>query len=230
MKKVAIVTGAKGGIGSEVVLKFWDMGIKVIMLDKVLGHDLTDIEQTSKLIDDIIFFEGRIDILVNCIGINIRKPIDQYLEEDWNKIMDTNLKSIFFLTNKVAKVMKKQKHGKIVNVSSIQANTCFDANGKFSLLPYGVSKAGLVLMTKSFALELARYNITVNAVLPAFVDTELVRVLKENKKYNKYILSKTPMKRFAKPSEIADAIVFLSTDQSSYITGHSLLVDGGWSI
>ena len=172
----------------------------------------------------------KIDILVNCLGMNIRKKIEDYSEEDWDKVLDVNLKSVFFMTQKVSEKMKTHSYGKIINISSMMGTLAWSGKGRFSLAPYSASKAGLISLTRSFALSLASYKITVNAICPAFVDTPLVAPLKKDSEIYNDIVSKTPIGRFANTSEISSPVLFLASDMSSYITGHALLVDGGWTI
>jgi NAD(P)-dependent dehydrogenase (short-subunit alcohol dehydrogenase family) len=125
--------------------------------------------------------------------------------------------------------MKVHSYGKIINISSIMGTLAWSGKGHFSLAPYSASKAGLISLTKSFALPLASYNITVNAICPAFVDTPLVAPLKNDPDIYNDIVSRTPMGRFANCSEISAPALFLASDMSSFITGHALLVDGGWT-
>jgi len=244
-EKVVMIAGAAGGIGLEISKLFSDLGAKLILIDKrgfknireqdynfpiIFNIDLTNGENIAKSVKEVKKKFGRIDILINCIGVNVRKKIDEYTNEEWDWMLTVNLRTIFNLTNKVTNIMKKNNYGRIINLSSIQAVTCWNGMGRFSLAPYGASKSALVSLTKSFALDLAKFNITVNAVLPAFVDTPLIKNLKEDKELYKDILMRTPIGRLATPLEVANAVVFLAAAESSYITGHALLVDGGWTI
>ena len=248
--KVVVLTGAAGGIGLAIGQSFAKLGAKMALVDydknfktnvsrniKGVKHeplcliaDITKETEIKDLVRKIIQKWGRIDVLVNCAGVNVRKKLDDYSGEDWDSILAVNLKAAFQLSQRVSGVMKKQKYGKIINIASIQAHTCWNGKGKFSLAPYCASKAGLVSITKAFALDLAPYNITVNAICPAFVDTKLVRNLKEIKILYEDSISRTPLGRFASTSEIAGPAIFLATDASSFVTGHSLMVDGGWLI
>lgn len=248
--KIAIITGAGGGIGFDLAKTFAKLGAKVVMVDAkaqdsettksafsgakhqplIITADLTKLEEIERAIALTEAQWHRTDILINCLGVNIRKPIETYTPEEWDKILDVNLKSVFFMTQKVSERMKLNAYGKIVNISSMMGIITWDGAGKFSLAPYSASKAGLISITKSFALALAPYNITVNAVCPGFVDTPLVAAVKNDPVLFDDIISRTPLKRFAATSEIVAPVLFLSTEASSYITGHSLLVDGGWNV
>jgi NAD(P)-dependent dehydrogenase (short-subunit alcohol dehydrogenase family) len=248
--KIAIITGATGGIGFDLAKTFANLGAKVVMVDAkeqdletiksafagakhqplIITADLTKLEEIERSIALTEAQWHRTDILINCLGVNIRKPIENYTPEEWDKILDVNLKSVFFMTQKVSERMKINASGKIVNISSMMGIITWSGTGKFSLAPYSASKAGLISLTKSFALALAPHNITVNAVCPGFVDTPLVAAVKNDPVLFENIISRTPLGRFANTSEIVAPVLFLSTEASSYITGHALLVDGGWNV
>jgi NAD(P)-dependent dehydrogenase (short-subunit alcohol dehydrogenase family) len=248
--QVTIITGAAGGIGFDLAKTFAQLGAKVVAIDAkeqdsetvksafagakyqplIITADLTQLEEIERAIALTEAQWHRADILINCLGVNTRKPIEDYTPEEWDKILDVNLKSVFFMTQKVSERMKINASGKIVNISSMMGIITWDGAGKFSLAPYSASKAGLISLTKSFALALARYNITVNAVCPGFVDTPLVAAVKNDPILFEDIISRTPLGRFANTSEIVAPVLFLSTAASSYITGHALLVDGGWNV
>ncbi|MBT3393567.1 MAG: SDR family oxidoreductase [Waddliaceae bacterium] len=249
-EKVAIVTGAAGGIGLEIAKAFASEGVKLVAVDisedlkdiikdnvkeysfepLIIKADLTNNTEVEKIIADTVANFGTIDILVNSAGVNVRKKLDEYTQEDLDYIIDLNVKAIFNISNKAAAVMKERSYGKIINFSSTQGITCWNGNGRFSLAPYCASKAALIAMTKAFALDLAKHNITVNAICPAFVDTPLVRPVKDDAELYEDIISRTPLGRFAAASELIGPTMFLSSDASSFVTGHALLVDGGWTI
>ncbi|MBT4444972.1 MAG: SDR family oxidoreductase [Waddliaceae bacterium] len=249
-EKVAIVTGAAGGIGLEIAKAFASEGVKLVAVDisedlkdiikdnvkeysfepLIIKADLTNNTEEEKIIADTVANFGTIDILVNSAGVNVRKKLDEYTQEDLDYIIDLNVKAIFNISNKAAAVMKERSYGKIINFSSTQGITCWNGNGRFSLAPYCASKAALIAMTKAFALDLAKHNITVNAICPAFVDTPLVRPVKDDAELYEDIISRTPLGRFAAASELIGPTMFLSSDASSFVTGHALLVDGGWTI
>ena len=248
--KVVMLTGASGGIGSAIAESFAKLGAKLSLVGRserikkmvpkiikkpkfkplVLTADLSKKDDIERIVRETEDKFGKIEVLINCAGVNIRKKIDQYTSEEWDWILNVNLKSIFILTNKVAKVMKRWKYGKIVNMSSINGVVCWGGAGKFSLAPYCASKTALISLTKSFALDLAPYNITVNAICPAVVNGKWASSLKNDPVLYEDIISRTPLKRLLKSSELVGPVLFLSTDTSSYVTGHALLVDGGWTI
>lgn len=244
--KVAFVTGASGGIGGAVASSFFDQGVKLMLLgrsdtlDNVLPDAGEQVLRAKGDINDDAYLDeairatterwGRIDILVNSAGMNIRRKIDGYTSDEWDAILDTNLKSIFSVSNKVAAVMKEQRSGKIINVSSIQGVICWDGMGTFSLAPYCASKAALISLTKSFALALASYSINVNAVCPGVVNGKWAENLKNDPALYKDILSRTPLHRLIEHSDLTGPITLLASDEGNGITGHALMVDGGWTI
>lgn len=248
--KVVIITGASGGIGAALTESFGKLGAKMSLVSRTgdfkefivrhrdnfrheplaLKADLVKEEDLDEIVKETKDKWGRIDVLINCAGVNIRKEMDEYTSEEWDKILDINLKSVFLLTNKVAHVMKKHSYGKIINISSIQGVICWGMPGKFVLGPYCASKAGLISLTKSFAQALAPYNINVNAICPAVIDGKWAKDIKEDPVIYEDMLRRIPLKRLAKNSDIVGPALFLASDDSSYVTGHSLMVDGGWTI
>lgn len=248
--RVVVITGAAGGIGSAIARRFIAEGANVALVDaseKLLSLfkvneeeaegnlllfqvDLLEDGSNEKIISDSLSKWGRIDILVNAIGVNVRKKLNDYTDQDLDWIYNINVKSIFRLSNSVATVMKPQNYGKIINISSIQGATCWNGKGTFSLAPYCASKSAVIAMTKAFALDLAPYQINVNAICPAFVDTELVKPVRDDKHLYDDIISRTPLGRFADPKEIVGPVLFLASNESSFVTGHALMVDGGWTI
>ncbi len=247
--KVVIITGSAGGVGGEIARFFGRRGAGLVLVDRktpdektvkefnagftisphFIEADLLSESDRDRIVSEAMDRHGRIDALINNAGVNVRKALADYTSDEWDMILDVNLKSIFFLSNRVAQIMKEQRYGKIVNISSIQGVVSWAGAGRFSIAPYGASKSGLISITRYFALDLAEYNITVNAVCPGFVETPLVQNLKDDRELYEDIISRTPMKRFAKTSEIASSVMFLCSDASAYITGHALLVDGGWT-
>jgi len=247
--KVVMITGATGGIGFAIARYFAGLGAKLALTGRsenlkmiarrikkpefaplLLRADLSNEGDIEKIVRKTESEWGRIDVLINCAGVNVRKKIDEYTSEEWDRILNVNLKAVFILTNEVAAVMKKRSYGKIINVSSIQGVICWAPGGKFSLAPYCASKAALISLTKSFALALAAYNITVNAICPAVVDGKWAKNLKDDPVLYQDIISRTPLKRLAKNGDLLGPALFLATEASSYVTGHALLVDGGWTI
>ncbi|HLG30128.1 MAG TPA: 3-oxoacyl-[acyl-carrier-protein] reductase [Candidatus Brocadiales bacterium] len=238
--KVAIVTGASSGIGKETVLVLASAGAKVIAIARrielaeetasqarakgveALAYraDVTDFPKVNQVFEDVFNKFGRIDILINNAGLARDNLILRMTEDEWDQVLDTNLKGIFFTTKIVARYMIKQRAGKIVNVSSVSGIT-----GNRGQCNYAASKAGIIGLTKSAAKELAPRGITVNAVAPGFITTEMTDTL------NEYIkdaaLKAIPLSRFGSPSDVAKGILFLASPDADYITGHVLQIDGG---
>ncbi len=239
--KIAIVTGASRGIGRATAIALAKEGCKVVVnyyasKDKALEVekeikkysdcicvkcDVADSKQVYEMVSQTIKKFGCIDILVNNAGLIIQGNWNKLSEKDWQRMIDVNLKGKFNCIRAVAPYMMKQKSGRIINLT-----TTFAFTGAAPVVAYTTAKAGVVNLTKSFAKELAPYNITVNAVAPAVVDTDMTKSAGE--KLIKQFIKETPLKRLGKPEEIAEAIVFLT--KSDFITGHVLVVDGGFSL
>jgi NAD(P)-dependent dehydrogenase (short-subunit alcohol dehydrogenase family) len=247
-KSVVVVTGAAGGIGLQTAKAFMGRGARVVLLDRAdsvadivmpgaddatvlrLQVDVCDSEQLQEAIARTVREFGRVDIVVNAHGVNRRKRIEEYTREDWDAILDVNLKSVNEIIRLVTPQMRTQKYGRIVNLASIQAAVCWNGLGRFSLAPYCASKAGLVALTKAYALELAAHGVTVNAICPGFVDTPLVAPLRDDAELYQDIVARTPVGRFARIDEIVAPILFLTSREASYVTGQAIFVDGGWTI
>ena len=181
-----------------------------------LGADLGDavVEAVAKAF-------GRIDILVNNAGINRPQPAEDVTEDNWDQVMNTNLKGLFFCAQAVGRVMISQKKGKIINISS-DAGTV----GIPGRAAYCASKGGVNLVTKVLAIEWAQHHINVNAIAPAFIETPLTEPMLKDPAFNKYVLENTPLGRVGKPKDVSSAAVFLAAKASDYMTGHILLIDG----
>ena len=238
--KVAIVTGASSGIGKETALVLAAAGAKVVAIARRIElaeetasqarakgaealaclADVTDFPQITQVFEDVSKKFGRIDILVNNAGLTRDNLILRMTEEEWDQVLDTNLKGMFFTTKIVARYMIKQKAGKIINVSSTSGIT-----GNRGQCNYSASKAGIIGLTKSTARELAPRGITVNAVAPGFITTEMTDKLRGDIK--DAALKVIPLNKFGSPSDIAKGILFLASPDADYITGHVLQIDGG---
>lgn len=240
--RVAIVTGAARGIGKAVALAFVREGAKVALVDlegerlKTLQEEIrkkggqalavqcdvskaSEVEQTIEQVQRIF---GRIDILVNNAGIIRRGTIETVTEQDWDRVMEVNLKGPFNCGKAVAGIMKRQGYGKIVNVSSIAAKM-----GDITSAPgYGPSKAGLDALTKTLARQLAPYGVNVNGVAPHAIETEMSAEWSPEKR--KAIVDAIPLKRLGKPEEVAEAVLFLASDSAAFITGEIIDVNGGF--
>lgn len=197
--------------------------MKSTLTQKNIKHhkcDVADIKAVAELVDAIVKEFGKIDVLVNNAGITKDGLLMRMSEEDWDAVIDTNLKGVFNFTKAVSRPMMGKKSGKIVNITSISG-----VMGNAGQANYSASKAGVIGFTKAVAKELASRNINVNAIAPGFIETEMTDKLSEDVKKN--YLASIPMKRFASTNEVANVVKFLASDDASYITGQTLCVDGG---
>jgi 3-oxoacyl-[acyl-carrier protein] reductase len=236
--RVAIITGAFGGIGKTLALKFGEQGASLVMWDVFIDEEFekelnnkginfissklditlqTDVERGLK---QVLERWGRVDILINNAGITRDGLILKMSEKDWDDVLNVNLKGAFICSKIVGRAMFSKKSGRIVNVASIigQIGNTGQAN-------YSASKGGIISLTKTCAKEFSRFGVNVNAVAPGYIVTRMTEKLPENIKEK--MLDMIPLRRFGKPEEVADAILFLSSDAASYITGQVLRIDGG---
>ena len=240
--RVAIVTGGARGIGKAIALRFFREGAKVALVDVeeqrlgilqeeiqkqggqalVLPCDVSDAMEVNKMVAQVQRVFGRIDILINNAGIIRRGTIETVTEEDWDRVIEVNLKGTFNCCKAVAGIMKHQGYGKIVNVSSIAGKM-----GDITSAPgYGPSKAGMDALTKTLARQLAQYGINVNSVAPHAIETEMSAEWSPEKR--KAIIDAIPLKRLGKPEDVAEAVLFLASDAAAFITGEILDVNGGF--
>jgi 3-oxoacyl-(acyl-carrier-protein) reductase len=240
--KVALITGGGSGIGEATVLKFSEEGAKVVIND-VNKEDANNVAKKAKakgsevlvciadvckksdvenMIKQIIDKFGRLDILVNNAGINRDSFVKKMSEEQWDKVIDINLKGTFLCAQAALVPMTEQKSGRIINTASI------GALGNIGQANYAASKAGVIGLTKTLALEGARYNINVNCVSPGATNTAMTAGIPPE--IAQKVKEKIPLGRFAEPKEIAEMHLFLASDESSYITGQVIFVDGGISV
>ena len=244
--KVAMVTGAGRGIGRALAEGLAYFGCNLVAIDKDLENqqdvinaiekmdkeclflhaDLSDCHAISRVVDEAASHFGKIDILVNNAGLNIRRPALDYTEEEWDLIVDTDLKGVFFVTQSVGKIMVRRGEGKIINIAS--AMGLVGSPSYQTVVPYCASKGGVVQLTKAFALEWAKYNIYVNAIAPGYVKTAIVQPILDDKEKYDMVLNFIPLKRFSDPEELVGPAVFLASAASNYMTGHILCADGGW--
>ena len=242
--KVAIVTGSGQGIGRGIALALAKEGAKIVVIDitdriydvvkeimnlgtqaLAMKTDVSSAEQTGEMVKITVEKFGRIDILVNNAGIFPFKPLVEMTESDWDKVLNVNLKGVFNCTRAVAPHMINQKSGKIINIASIAGVVV----GFAALTHYSASKGGIIGFTKSVALELAPFGINVNTIAPGSIETPGAR-MDMNDKSVKQFLQAIPLKRIGQPEDVANAVLFLASDESSYITGQCLVVDGGYTI
>jgi 3-oxoacyl-[acyl-carrier protein] reductase len=238
---VAIVTGGARGIGNAIALTFLREGAKVAIIDSdkerlemlkkeirkeskevmVIPCDITKSAEVRTMVNRVRNTFGRIDILVNNAGIIRRGTIETVTEQDWDHVIEVNLKGTFNCCKAVVETMKSQRYGKIVNISSIAGKM-----GDITSAPgYGPSKAGIDALTKTLARQLAPYGINVNAVSPHAIETEMSAQWSEEKR--REIIDSIPLGRLGKPEDVANAVLFLASDEASFITGEILDVNGG---
>jgi NAD(P)-dependent dehydrogenase (short-subunit alcohol dehydrogenase family) len=241
----AIVTGAGRGIGKVLALTLAEAGCDVALFGlhkenlaevaasiKKLGRksvvipgDVSSKDDVERAFSIIKLEFGRLDICVNNAGISMQKPVEEMAEEDWNKIIDINMKGVFFCSQEAAHVMIPQKSGSIINIGSISARI---VNVPQPQAIYNTSKAGVIMLTQTMAVEWAPHGIRVNAISPGYMKTEMV--LSSMSHLFPTWEGLTPMKRLGKPEELRGALLYLASDAASYTTGHDLVIDGGYTI
>ena len=242
--RVALIVGGSGGLGEAMGLAFAGAGAGVAILGRRLDKceavareveslgaqalavdaDATQFIELEQAVRKVVDKWGRLDILVHSAGTVHIEPTVGYPEEEYDRVMDINCKSVFLSCKAAAPVMLKQKYGRIIAVSSVRG-----FQGRAGDPSYPASKAGVNLMVKSFALEWAKEGITVNAIAPTFVRTELNTWQLDDPKFSAWVLSRIPMGRTGQPEDLMGAALFLASDASSFVTGHVLMVDGGWT-
>ena len=236
MKKNALITGATGGIGLAIVKvlskkfnlilvarnekKLDEISSKNNSILKCMKCDLSDVNEIKVLTDKIIKDKINVDILVNNAGINNDSLFLRMNSDKWEDVIKTNLTSNFHLTNQISKLMIKQRWGRIINITSVVGHT-----GNLGQANYSASKAGIIGMSKSIALELAKRNITVNCISPGFIESNMTDLLSENQKES--ILKKIPLESIGSPYDVAYCVNFLASEESRYITGETIHVNGG---
>jgi 3-oxoacyl-[acyl-carrier protein] reductase len=236
MKKNALITGATGGIGLAIVevlskkfnlilvarneKKLDEISSKNSSVLKCMKCDLSDVNEIKVLTEKIIKDKINVDILVNNAGINNDSLFLRMNSDKWEDVIKTNLTSNFHLTNQISKLMIKQRWGRIINITSVVGHT-----GNLGQANYSASKAGVIGMSKSIALELAKRNITVNCVSPGFIESNMTDLLSENQKES--ILKKIPLESIGSPYDVAYCVNFLASEESRYITGETIHVNGG---
>ena len=235
--KNIIVTGASGGIGNSIVKKLCELGANILASGtklekleklksenkniKILKFDISEIEKIDQFIEDASSeLGGNLDCLINNAGITQDNLAIRMSVEEWKKVIDINLTSTFLMSKSAIKKMLKNKSGKIINITSVVGHT-----GNLGQANYTASKAGIIAMSKSLAIEYAKKNININCISPGFIKTAMTDKIDE--KFKEIIISKIPSARLGEPEDIANAVLFLASDQSNYINGETLHVNGG---
>jgi 2-dehydro-3-deoxy-D-gluconate 5-dehydrogenase len=240
--KVAIVTGSSRGLGQAMAVGLAEAGAEIALVDildmsdskkqiEKLGRqciaitaDLSKKECVDEIVSTTVRQLGGIDILFNNAGIIRRAPFTEFTEKDWDDVIGINLRSVFFLSQAVVKVMIEQgRGGKIINIASV-----LSFQGGILVPSYTASKSGVMGLTRLMACELAKYKININAIAPGYMATENTKALRENQERNQAILSRIPAGRWGKPEDLKGIAVFLASAASDYMNGYTVAVDGGW--
>jgi 2-dehydro-3-deoxy-D-gluconate 5-dehydrogenase len=241
--KVAVVTGGNRGLGRVMALALADAGADIVIVGRdkdrnnqvvseivekgrkslSLMTDLRDVSAIGQMVSEVVERFGKLDIFINNAGVSHTERALEVSEDAWDKVMDLNVKSLFFCCQAAGRVMKEQGYGKIINLASVAGTV-----GDVGIAPYTASKAAVINLTRSLALEWARYGIQVNAIGPAYIETDMNSEELANPKVRGKIVGKTPMQRLGEPEELAGTVLLLASDASSYITGQTIYVDGGW--
>ena len=242
--KTVVITGSSKGIGKNIALTFAKLEANVVIsgrdeatLSSVLKEmhkynpnciavagDLSDISEVRNLIEKAVSQFGTIDVLVNNAGVNIAKPAMEVTEEDWDAVLDLNLKTAFFASQAAAKYMLKQSNGRIINIASQMAFV-----GYVKRAAYCASKGGLVQLTKALAVEWAQQGIHVNAVAPTFIETELTEKMFKDEAFKKDVDSRILLDGISQPEDISGAVLYLASNLANFVTGETIKVDGGWT-
>jgi NAD(P)-dependent dehydrogenase (short-subunit alcohol dehydrogenase family) len=241
--KAALVTGGGSGLGRAICIGFAQAGARVSVADlsldgaletvRLLSHpsasgfpqqlDVTRKEQVENAIAKVVDQWGAIDVLVNCAGRAIRGTALDYKEEDWNTIIDVNLKGTFLCCQAAGRSMSARRSGKMINFASIGGFIAYPGS-----IAYLASKGGVIQLTRGFAIEMAPYNVQVNAIAPSLFDTPMVAGTRSDSESQRYFMDRTPAGRKGMPEEIVGGAIFLAADCSNMVTGHTLAIDGGF--
>jgi gluconate 5-dehydrogenase len=240
--KTALITGSSKGIGKALAKALAQAGAQVVLNgrdEKVLqatydefktlglkvqmsAFDVTDENAVNSAVDSFEKNHGAIDILVNNSGIQIRSPLENYATADWNKLMATNLSSVFFVSRAVVQHMIPRKTGKIINVVSVNAE-----HARYSIAPYSASKGAIKMLTKGMCVDWAKHGIQINGLGPGYFETEMTAPLVADKDFTAWVEKRVPTGRWGKVEELGGAAVFLASSASNFVNGHTLYVDGG---
>ena len=241
--RVALVTGGGRGIGEGICMGFAKAGADLVVAARsadeinrvaaaaqALGRraiavetDVGNLDSLDRLFEAVQGEYGRLDILVNCAGVNVRKPALEVLPEDWDRVHNINLRGMFFACQHALRMMDGGEYGRIINIASLA--TFIGIN---PLTVYSASKGGVGQLTKALAIEFATQPITVNAIAPGYIHTEMTKPVFEHPERGPWVMSRIPARRWGWPRDIAGAAVFLASPAAAYVTGQVLAVDGGW--
>jgi 2-dehydro-3-deoxy-D-gluconate 5-dehydrogenase len=242
-KRVAVVTGGSRGLGEEMALGLSEAGADLVITGRrretlqtaaerlrasgrecltVVG-DQSVSGEAQRIVEEVLEWKGRLDILINNAGTIARGPALDVKEEEWDRVMGLNVNGAFFMAQAAGHVMVKQRSGKIINIGSM--NTVVSAK---NIIPYTVSKGGIGQMTKALAVEWGQYNVQVNCILPGYYETDLTTALRNDPERYAYFRSRIPLGRWGVPNDLKGAVVFLASAASDYVTGINLPVDGGY--
>ncbi|WLR61621.1 SDR family oxidoreductase [Guptibacillus hwajinpoensis] len=240
--KVAAITGATRGIGKSMVVALAEAGADIALLQRnpeqldikneietlgrkcvIIPCDLEDQDQVKEAIPNVINQFGRIDILINNAGIQRRSPSVDFLESDWDAVIDINLKAVWLLCQEAGRYMVSEGHGKIVNLASL-----LSFQGGVTVPAYAAAKGGVAQLTKALSNEWAKHNVNVNAIVPGYIATDMNTAILEDANRNSQILDRIPAERWGDPEDFKGTILYLTSAASDYVHGHLLAVDGGW--
>lgn len=240
--QVAVITGATKGLGQAMALALAEAGADIALIQRSAGDtatkesveavgrrceiilcDLAEMEQVKQVMDQVDRLFGRVDILVNNGGIQRRSPADTFEEADWDDVLDVNLKTVFLLCQQAGRRMIAQRRGKIINIASL-----LSFQGGMRVPAYAAAKGGVAQLTKALANEWAAHGITVNAIAPGYMATEMNEALLKDETRNRQILERIPAGRWGSAEDLRGSVVFLASRASDYVNGHVLVVDGGW--
>ena len=244
--RVAVITGASSGLGKQMTEAFADAGANLVLLARRIERleelknnlekkgikvlpvkcDVTsteDIDNAAKLAEDTF---GKVDILVNCAGSSKDAGVLEMTDEEWDFTIATDLTSVFKVTRAFGNIMKKNNYGRVINIASMYGLV---GNSEIPTIAYHSSKGGVVNFTRAAAAELAKYNITVNCICPGYFYTELTKEVLDTERFQEFAKNHVPMQRYGKEGELNPGIIFLASDEASYVTGAIIPIDGGYT-